>query len=163
MEKINGRLDLINNNIPNTPFFLQDKIPVNRNTAFRDALNGNLINNTLSNLFFSAENITILQNGIRKGVYDKSNGKYLIDNQDYDVLKTVMRGIYLQYSANMETNITEQIVSLNKLVLDFCIPKIVKEAQSYMIYRKDVSTIHDPISRPVLTQYSKTLQEKHFF
>ena len=163
MEKVNGRLDLINNNIPNTPFFLQDKIPVNRNTAFRDALNGNLINNTLSNLFFSAENITILQNGIRKGVYDKSNGKYLIDNQDYDVLKTVMRGIYLQYSANMETNITEQIVSLNKLVLDFCIPKIVKEAQSYMIYRKDVSTIHDPISRPVLTQYSKTLQEKHFF
>ena len=163
MEKVNGRLDLINNNIPNAPFFLQDKIPVNRNTAFRDALNGNLINNTLSNLFFSAENITILQNGIRKGVYDKSNSKYLIDNQDYDVLKTIMRGIYLQYSANMETNITEQIVSLNKLVLDFCIPKIVKEAQSYMIYRKDVSTIHDPISRPVLTQYSKTLQEKHFF
>ena len=163
MEKINGRLDLINNNIPNMPFFLHDKIPVNRNTSFRDALNGNIINNTLSNLFFSAENITILQNGIRKGVYEQSNSKFLIDNQDYDVLKTIMRGIYLQYSANMETNITEQIISLNKLVLDFCIPKIVKEAQSYMIYRKDVSTIPDPISRPVLTQYSKTLQEKHFF
>ena len=162
MEKINGRLDLINN-VPNMPFILHDKIPVDRNTGFRDALNGNLINNTLSNLFFSAENITILQNGIRKGVYDNSQGNYLIDNQDYDVLKTIMRGIYLQYSANMETNITEQITSLNKLVLDFCIPKIVKEAQSYMIYRKDVSTIPDPISRPVLTQYSKTLQEKHFF
>tara|TARA_Y100000389_G_scaffold76339_1_gene72981 strand:- start:122 stop:610 length:489 start_codon:yes stop_codon:yes gene_type:complete len=162
MEKINGRLDLINN-VPNMPFILHDKIPVDRNTGFRDALNGNLINNTLSNLFFSAENITILQNGIRKGVYDNSQGNYLIDNQDYDVLKTIMRGIYLQYSANMETNITEQITSLNKLVLDFCIPTIVKEAQSYMIYRKDVSTIPDPISRPVLTQYSKTLQEKHFF
>ena len=162
MENVNGRLDLINN-VPNMPFLLHDKIPINKNTGFREALNGNLISNTLSNLFFSSENITILQNGIRKGVYDKSQGKYLIDNQDYDVLKTIMRGIYLQYSANMETHITEQITSLNKLVLDFCIPKIVKEAQSYMIYRKDVSTIPDPISRPVLTQYSKTLQEKHFF
>ena len=51
MENVNGRLDLINN-VPNMPFILHDKIPVNRNTGFREALNGNLINNTLSNLFF---------------------------------------------------------------------------------------------------------------
>lgn len=162
MENINGRLNLMDDT-PNMPFILSDKIPVNSNSSFREALNGNLNNNTLSNVFFSKENIDLLQNNIRKGVYDNSNGLYIIDKQDYDTLKIIMRGIYLQHSANMETNITEQVIALNNLVLDFCVPQLVKEVKAYITYKKDVSTLAEPMSRPIFSHIDKTLQEKPFF
>ena len=68
--------------------------------------------------FFSAENIQIIQNSIKAGVYHSSNGQHVIGNQDEDTLKIIMRSIFLQLSANLQTNIMEQVNELNKLVLD---------------------------------------------
>ena len=48
---------------------------------------GNWENNMLSYAFFSKENIQILQNGIRAGVYNKSGGTYLISAQNQDTVR----------------------------------------------------------------------------
>jgi hypothetical protein len=146
MNKINnGRVDIKS---PDTSslFEMYDKIPANQCATFRNATEGLWDETTLSTAFFSLENIKILQNGIRAGVYQKSNGQYLVGPQDCDSLKIIMRSVYLQHSANQLKNITQQIIELNKIVLDFAVKQVYSEAQSYMKYLDDASTLVVPIA-----------------
>jgi hypothetical protein len=151
MNKVNnGRVDI---KTPNTSelFQMYDKIPANQCTTFRNATEGLWSENSLSNAFFSLQNIQIIQNGIRAGVYKRSNGQYLIAPQDCDSLKIIMRSVFLQNAANQPTNISEQVAQLNKMVLDYCIQQVYSEAQGYMKYINDVSTLVVPIAHPVMT------------
>jgi len=61
-----------------------------------------------------------------------------------------MRSIFLQYSANQCDHITQQIEALNKMVLDYIIPRVYSEAQGYMQYLVDASTMYTPIAHPVM-------------
>jgi len=144
----NGRVNIKS---PNTSalFQMYDKIPANQCVTFRNATEGLWDGTTLSQVFFSRENIQIIQNGIRAGIYNKSNGQYTIGEQDCDSLKIIMRSVFLQYSANQPTNITQQIEQLNKIVLDYCIQQVYSEAQGYMKYIDDASTLVVPIAHPV--------------
>ena len=118
----------------------------------------------LSQAFFSRENIQIIQNGIRAGVYKRSNGQYVIGPQDCDSLKIVMRSVFLQYSANQMTNIPQQIEELNKIVLNYCIQQVYSEAQGYMKYVDDVSTLVVPLAHPVQSSTNdKQLELKSWF
>jgi hypothetical protein len=151
MNKVNnGRVDI---KTPNTSelFQMYDKIPANQCTTFRNATEGLWSENSLSNAFFSLQNIQIIQNGIRAGVYKRSNGQYLIAPQDCDSLKIIMRSVFLQNAANQPNNISEQVAQLNKMVLDYCIQQVYSEAQGYMKYINDVSTLVVPIAHPVMT------------
>jgi hypothetical protein len=150
MNKVNnGRVDI---KTPSTSslFEMYDKIPANQCATFRNATEGLWDETYLSQAFFSKENIQILQNGIRAGVYQKSNGQYLVGPQDCDALKIIMRSVYLQHSANQINNITQQIIELNKIVLDYSVKQVYSEAQSYMKYLDDASTLVVPIAHPVM-------------
>jgi hypothetical protein len=150
MNKVNnGRVDIKS---PNTSslFEMYDKIPANQCATFRNATEGLWDETTLSHAFFSQENIKILQNGIRAGVYKRSNEQYLVGPQDCDSLKIIMRSVYLQHSANQINNIRLQITELNKIVLDYAIKQVYSEAQSYMKYLDDASTLVVPIAHPVM-------------
>ena len=150
MSKVNnGRVDIKSPNT-STLFQMYDKIPANQCVTFRNATEGLWTSDSLSNAFFSEENIQIIQNGIRAGVYHRSNGQYFIGPQDCDSLKIVMRSVFLQYSANQPNNITQQIAQLNKIVLEYCIQQVYSEAQGYMKYINDASTLVVPISHPVM-------------
>lgn len=158
----NGRIDIMGPNI--TPSFqLYDQNINNKSTPYKNAMVGNLENTVLSNVFFSAENIQIIQNAIKAGVYHKSNGQHVIGNQDEDTLKIIMRSTFLQYSNNNPNNITGQIIDLNKLVTEYAIPQIINEADAYLKYKKDVSTLAVPHARPKSTYHSNTLFFKGFF
>jgi hypothetical protein len=151
---------------PNTGnlFQLYDQPPlVNKSTAYRHAMNGNWETTKLSNAFFSGENIQIIQNAIKAGVYHSSKSQYIIGNQDEDTLKIIMRSTFLQFSNNNPINITRQIVSLNNLVIQYAIPQILSEAEGYIKYKKDVSTLAVPHARPKSTYHSNTLYFKGFF
>ena len=159
----NGRIDIMG---PNTGdlFQLYDKVPINDEfTDHKDALVGNWENTLLSKAFFSKENIMIIQNGIKAGVYEESKGRYVIGNQSEDVLKIIMRSTYLQYASNKSIKITEQIVGLNKLVIDYCVPQLVSECSAYMKYKQDVSSLAVPMARPKSTYHSNTLHFEKFF
>lgn len=164
MNKINnGRVDIKSPDTSNL-FAMFDKIPANQCATFRNPVEGLWDETYLSKAFFSQENIQILQNGIRAGVYHRSNGQYLIAPQDCDSLKIVMRSVYLQYSANQPNNISQQIAELNKIVLDYCIQQVYSEAQGYMTYVNDVSTLVVPIERPVMTSNNdRQLELKSWF
>ena len=158
---MNGRVDIEQPNI-NTVFNLKDKIPI-ESSDFRDALNGNITTSQLSTAYFSKENIRIIQNGLRAGVHSLSKGSYIISPQNEDNLKVIMRSIFLQNSANLPTNIKEQIYELNNLVLEYCIPKVYGEAQGYLTYLHDVSNLAIPMKRPESSTYkTNSLQTNPF-
>lgn len=159
----NGRVNLLDN-MNNNVFHLYDKIPIgDKTTNYRNALTGNMEQNLLSNTFFSAGNILIIQHGIIAGVYKNSNNQFQIGYQNQDTLKIIMRSIFLQHSKNLSTNITQQVEHLNKLVLDYCIPQICGEANGYIKFKQDVSTLPIPLSRGVSTYSSNSLELKKFF
>jgi hypothetical protein len=145
----NGRIDLLSPPDISKLFAIYDKIPANQCTTFRNATLGQWVDTPLSLAYFSKENIQIIQNGIRAGVYHKSNGQYVIGSQDYDTLKIIMRSIFLQYSSNLPTNIPGQIKELNKMVLDFAIPSVFGETQGYIKYLYDASTLVVPLAQPI--------------
>tara|TARA_Y100000992_G_C21227425_1_gene473642 strand:- start:423 stop:923 length:501 start_codon:yes stop_codon:yes gene_type:complete len=143
----NGRVKL-NNEAPKNQFDLYDKIPTNTND-YVDAMNGNFYNTMLSKAYFSSENQEIIQNGIRAGVYKKSNKQFMIAKQNYDSLKTIMRSVFLQNSVNLPNDITGQIEALNKIVIDYCVGDIYGEAKSYVKYRHDLTTLVEPLAKPL--------------
>ena len=159
----NGRVNILEEHSQDI-FSLYDKIPINQKiTSYNDAMTGNFENSNLSRAFFSAKNIIIIQNALMAGVYKASNGRFNIGYQNEDTLKIIMRSMFLQHSANLCTNITEQIVELNKLVVDYSVPKLCSEASAYIKYKNDVSTLAVPLNRPISTYNNNVLELKNFF
>lgn len=159
----NGRVNILGNNVMDR-FQLFDKIPLQEgDTFYRNALNGTWQNNMLSRTFFCPENMEILHNGIRAGVYKKSNNRFLISRQDDSTLKIIMRAMFLQHAKNLPTNITKQVSELNQLVYDYAVPQILGEAISYIKYKNDVSMMHTPMQHPSATYNAKTLELKPWF
>jgi len=146
---------------PPNPMALYDTPVYTSN--YNDAMTGTWETSILSNTFFSTENQQIIQNGIRAGVYEKSKGKYVISQQSDVQLKMIMRGIFLEQSKNNTDNIQEQIQELNQSVLKFCIPKVYSEAQGYLHYLKDASTLAIPMAKPIHQSTKQTLELKPFF
>ena len=159
----NGKINIMGPNI-SAKFSMMDKIPINTNTNYQNVLTGNLERSRLSDAYFSRQNIQIIQNSIRKGVYDKSQSKILVDNQPEDQIVTVMRAMYLQHSKNLEINIPRQIEELNNLVSNYCITSVFNEAVAYLKYKEDASTMHRPMQHPIYSnKTNKTLEQKAWF
>ena len=159
----NGRVDIQTPSTKNL-FAMYDRIPTNQCATYLNSTEGLWDETQLSKLFFSEKNIQILQNGIRAGVYDKSNRQYVIGPQDCDSLKIVMRSIFLQYAANQPTNIRQQIQQLNQLVLNYCIQQVYSEAQGYLKYISDASNMYVPLAPPIMsTNNDKELVLKPWF
>jgi hypothetical protein len=160
MAEITGRIDLMNSG---TPLFLQDQIKLDDKTNYYNTIKYSLEASPVSIAFLSYENRKIIQNAIKAGVYKLSKEKYIIDKQDDDVLNSIMSGIYLQYSLNKPDNITKQIEDLNKIVIEYCVPKVYGEVIGYMQYKYDASTLVVPMTHPTNTYNSKELVLNNFF
>ena len=114
-----------------------------------DMLRGNWEVTPVSTAFFSTQNVDRLQQLIRKGVFDRSNPKgYVIDNQSADELKIIMRAIYYQYARNLTTDIGSQIADLNTKVVDWSVPHILSAVDHYYYYLKDISQLPVPLQQP---------------
>lgn len=158
----NGRVNLDVPDIKNK-FDMVDKIPV-ESYSFSDAMRGGFYDTQLSNLFFSAKNIDIVQNGIRANVYRLSKNKHIIGKQNQDDLNTIMRSIFLSNSKNLPQDITGQIEKLNDIVISEVSPKLLGEVIGYMNYRRDISQIPVPLDHAKSTMdNSKALEFNNVF
>ena len=118
----------------------------------------------LSRIFFSKENVEALQKTIRFEVY-KSKSK-VISNQSPNELYTVMRSIYLQ-NANSRTT-TKKFIntlhSLNKMVTDYCIQKVIEELDQYNSYIVKITNLPQPMEHPAYeNKDNKTYDTSNFF
>ena len=153
MERYNGRINITE--LPNSDvrFKMYEKIAIkNKSTPYRDSVAGILEDNLLSRVFFSKENIQIIQNGLRAGVFEMSKDKQIvIPPQNMDNLKIIMRSIYLQYAEHRhDISVTRQVEILNKIVLDYVIPTLFNETIGYLKYIQDQSTLVQPLELPSL-------------
>lgn len=160
----NGRINIMNNkNKSQWPLFQQDS---NGTKIYKEeALKGIQLDSPLSHIFFSKQNIDLLQNQLRYNVWLRSNKKHVIGRQSDTELEIIMRSIYLQYSKNLEYNIKDQIKELNQVILDYCISNILSEVEQYISYKDNVSKLPNPMERPssLSNAGTKTLELKHFF
>ena len=114
-----------------------------------DMLRGNWEKSPVSQGFFSAGNMEILQNRIRKAVFDRSQPKgYVIDKQSVDELKIIMRAIYLQYARNLPNDVAGQVDDLNTKVIDWSVPHILSAVDHYHFYINDISHLPIPLAQP---------------
>ena len=117
---------------------------------------------TISNLFFSEQNINNIQNMIRYNIY-KLSGQTISRQSDTD-LKIVMRSYFLQYGKNNPKFLKEQLIDLNNHVLGYCVPRIHDELLQHQDYIRDVQSLPMPIARPTNmssagTKYLKSVTE----
>jgi len=149
LDKYNGRVNIAEPQDPTARFRMHEKINIkNKASNYFDALTGNLEWNVLSQVFFSAENMQIIQNGIRAGVYEKSSGAIHVPPQNVEALKIIMRSTYLQHAEHSPNDIKGQVRDLNQIVLDYAVHSVYNEAIGYMKYTQDQSTIAVPMDRP---------------
>lgn len=146
-----------------TPFFLKEQIPLDDKTNYFNATKYIFQPSELSNTYFSKENINKVHNDIKRKVYDLSQQKYVIDDQDMDVLKVIMRSIFLQYSKFQFENIKQQVDHLNSMVVEYSSNNIYGEINGYLKYKKDASSMYTLMERPVYLHNDNSLELKTFF
>ena len=102
----------------------------------------------LSEVYFSKENMEILQSAIRYEV-NQITGK-IIDKQSPNELSIVMRSIYLQNGNPMvsSNSIKKEVVKLNSMVIDYCSEQISTQVLQYQGYIQKLTTLPVPIERP---------------
>ena len=149
-QKQNGLVDIAILQDQDAMFRMHERVNVrNKPTEYSEALNGTMEWNVLAQVYFSAENMQIIQNALRANVYELSEGKINIPNQNVDNLKIIMRGIYMEYAEHYPKDIKGQVNRLNQLVLDYAVPNVYSEAVSYFQYLVSQSTLPMPMNRPI--------------
>ena len=158
----NGRVNISKPSALDIPSYKQQ--PVDNATFYAEAIQGHVQRNALTDLFFSCNNIDVLQDGLRYRIYKETNGEFTIGRQSDHDIKVIMRSIYLQYGKNLDTNIVGQVRELNKRVLDWAVPEVLSNVKQYKKYRQEVSTLPVPLERaPLMTNKgTKVLEIKSF-
>jgi hypothetical protein len=145
---LNSPLAATGSTVPDTAGFSH---PTQTETNFAsDMLRGNWDHTAVSNTFFTRINVERIQYEIKKNIFRISGPKkYVIDDQDVDELKMIMRAMYLQYAKNNLFDIEGQIRDLNRLVIDWCVPRIISEIEHYNYYLNDISQMPIPLEKPL--------------
>jgi hypothetical protein len=136
-----------------------------KHTSFaRDARIGKVEETPVSSIFYSSHNIHILQEGIRYRVFRESGGRYTIDRQSDVDLQQIMHGIFQENARHRPDDVVRQVRALNGAVLDYTVPRILTEIESYLKYRVDVTTLPLPLERSPNTSVkgTKTLEMRGF-
>jgi len=112
----------------------------------------------LSRAYFSAQNMEAVQTGIRRSVYEITqrdtdpiltpHKPIVIGKQNEVELQIIMRSIYLQYSKNVNYDISGQISELNSLVIREAVPDIITNMKQYLGYAADIQRLPMPFDLP---------------
>ena len=160
---INNKIN-INNLAPlGNGFSLSDKIPLKESSYFNNTLR-KTSESPLSILFFSKENINLLQNYIKYNVNKISNNQYSIGNQSENELKIIMQSVFQDKSRNLPHDLNKQIKELNDLVIKHSVKEIYNSIVSYLKYNRDINTSLNIMEHPSnSSSKGESLEFKTFF
>lgn len=130
--------------------------------CFQDSLKGVHESTSVSQSYFSKENVELIHQKIIENVFLKSNRQYRIVRQSDQNLQIIMRSIYFQYAKNLPCRIKEQVIELNDIVIDECTNIIIPNLKMYVSYRDDLSKLPTTIERSknMSSAGTKTLSSK---
>ena len=160
---IGNKVDVIQEEDITTKFLMQERIKIKSCvTEQTDPMIDILSKSLLHKTYFSLENIRILQNGLRAGVYNLSKKKYVYPIEStYVNLQLIMKSVVLRYGDYTKIDIKKEIEMLNEKVLDYCVPFVYKAALSYDIFLKDQLQLVSPLEHSIRSDRDyKQLQYK---
>ena len=111
----------------------------------------------LETIFFSDENIEIINKKIILDVYYLSNKQFKINHQKKETLIIVMRYIFIEFSRHLPYNIDKQIKELNYLVIKEVLPDIMTNITQNITYLNSIVEPRKLVQLPVNTTKNKTL------
>ena len=119
----------------------------------------------LSDIFFSQQNMDIVQLGMRNMILNKTNGAYNIGKQNETELKIIMRAMFIQhakYRTDIPVNV--QIQEINRQVLNFAVPRIISSLNMKRKYLQDIQQLPMPLehAKSMSTKGTKELELKKF-
>jgi len=120
--------------IMKTPFLMFQSHYTDYYNMSMDCVKGIQEETILSKVFFSPQNVDLVQKQIIATVYKRTKGAYLIEKQNEEDLQVVMRSMFLQHARHVADHIKEQIQELNNLVTDDVVPNIISEVNQYIGY-----------------------------
>ena len=106
----------------------------------------------LEDIFFSNENIDIINKHLILSVFKKSNGKFKISTQSNEKLIIVMRYIFLEYAKHLPFNIDKQIAELNCRVVGDILPNIFTNVRQKIDYLRDIDCPREQVPLPINTK-----------
>jgi hypothetical protein len=160
LKNSNGRVIIDTPNIMENKAMFEKINIKNKAVDLRDQV---IDNSNISKHFFSESNVKIIQEKLKKGVYELSKGHFNIPNQNIEKLFAIMRSVYNKYNS-FSDDTQKEINSLNSILLNTIVPEVYNSAISYEIYIRDVSTIATPINFPLqLDRNFKQIEFKKWF
>ena len=122
------------------------------------SMRGTLLEETpLSKSYFSQSNLDSIQQQIIEQVY--KNSGHQISRQSDMQAQIIMRSTFLTYGKNDPcSSVQSQIATLNKIVVNQSIEKIIPEIEQYLGYRRDIAKAPQvmPLSTNVSNKGNKT-------
>ena len=88
----------------------------------------------------------MIQNAIINEVVQKTG--YKIGRQSELQLQIIMRSLFLQFARNDPCNIKQQIIELDRKVIDYSVDRIIVEISQYLEYKNTLNKLPVPMSHP---------------
>jgi hypothetical protein len=103
----------------------------------------------LENVFFSDENISLINKQLILSVFKKTNGKIKISDQSKENLIIVMRYVFLEHSRHLPFDIAGQIKELNCRVVGEILPNIITNANQRIDYLEEINNPRKMLPLPI--------------
>ena len=113
--------------------------------------------NLLKSVFFSSENVELINKQLVLNVWKRTKGLYKIGFQDTNKIIIVMQYIYIEYCKNLPFDIKGQIKKLNCMVVNDIIPDIITNLEQKIGYLQDIEQRKPLLDLPISTTNNKTL------
>ena len=128
--------------------YIEKNEPVLFNNHKNYSLSGIIEQSSMSDIFFSDMNTSVIQDTIRYNIFKETNKK--IDYQSPNSIFIIMRSIYLQFANSFvkSEDIKEDIRNLNKRVTDYSTKNIKDQLDQYDGYIKKISGPPIPMEHP---------------
>lgn len=110
----------------------------------------NIQETKVSKEFFSKENLKRIQKKIRREIYNRTDGKYVLEvDQDELDLQIVMQKILDEYTLNRDDKIVRQVKKLNEYTIDYIVPDMITNIKQFYGYMKEINNPIKPMDRPI--------------
>jgi tyrosyl-tRNA synthetase len=107
----------------------------------------------VTDLFYSDENIRRIQKLIKQEIYNRSGGKYkLEENQEEADLLVSMKAVFFDENNGcrfLPNKIKRQVKKLNNAVVEYIVPNMISNIKQYYGYLKDINGPIEPMLRPM--------------
>jgi hypothetical protein len=104
----------------------------------------------ISRLFFSSENIKRIQKMIKREIYNRTKGEFVLDeDQDEADLMVVMEDVKKAHCRYLNFQIVRQVKDLNRKTVEHVVPDMITAMKQHYGYIKEINSPIKPLSNPI--------------